>query len=97
MRKNKKAKTETSVSEKAAKLFSVPRSVMPNVAFIQLAGNRECVVEGCKGIMEYETNIIKINAGENIVTFRGDNLTLRALNDNGAVVEGTITSLEFSS
>lgn len=85
------------VAEKAAKLLEVPADVITNMAHLELAGNREVNIDGCKGILEYDENIVRINAGSMIIKFSGRGLTLRNLTQDSAVLEGFITSIEFSS
>lgn len=64
---------------------------------LKLVGNTECVVDGLKGILEYTREKIKINLGKNNVTFYGDALFIESFSPEGAVVEGTIITLEFES
>lgn len=97
MRKQKQKKAAMSGAEKLSQTFGMPSPVLPGVAMIQLMGNRECIIEGCKGILEYKEDSIKLNVGTAVLTFRGQDLTLRAMNEDGAVVEGLITDLNFSS
>lgn len=97
MRKRTPKKSVLSGAEKLSQTLGMPSPAMPKVAMIQLMGNKECIVEGCQGILEYGNNSIKLNIGTAVLTFQGADLTLRALNDDGAVVEGLITDLNFSS
>lgn len=97
MRKRSEKKSALTGVEKLSMVLGMPSPALPKVAMIQLMGNRECLVEGCQGILEYGDNHIKLNIGTMVLTFQGEDLTLRALNDDGAVVEGLITNLNFSS
>lgn len=64
---------------------------------LELVGNSECVVDGLKGIIEYTKEKIKINLGKYFVTFIGDELYINSFSHEGAVVQGTIISVEFES
>lgn len=97
MRKQKQKKKIVTGAEKITQTLGMPSPALPKVAMIQLMGNRECIIEGCQGILEYGDDLIKLNIGTCVLAFRGSELTLRALNDDGAVVEGLITDLNFSS
>ena len=68
-----------------------------NKPHLELVGNSECVVDGLKGIAVYTAEKIKIDLGKYFVTFLGDNLFINSFSHEGAVVEGTIISLEFES
>jgi sporulation protein YqfC len=64
---------------------------------LELVGNSECVVDGLKGIVEYTNEKIKINLGKYFITFFGDELYINSFSYEGAVVQGTIISLEFEN
>lgn len=62
---------------------------------IELDSNGQAVVEGCRGIIEYDGNVVRINCGRLIVRFCGDRLTINALSQDVIMVSGSIVSLEF--
>ncbi len=64
---------------------------------IELCSNRLATVEGCKGIVEYDGNVVRINCGRILVKFCGDCLSIRALSTDRISVNGTIFSVEFCS
>lgn len=64
---------------------------------LKLVGNNECIIDGLKGILEYTKEKIKINLGKNNITLFGDELYIESFSPEGAVVEGTIITLEFES
>lgn len=96
MRKHKE-KNKLTTAERITQALEVPAPALSNAALIQLLGNKECIVEGCQGILEYGNDRIKLNIGNGVLIFVGDELTIRVLNGDGAVVEGRIVSLEFGS
>lgn len=64
---------------------------------LELIGNSKCIIDGLKSIAAYNSDKIKVNLGKNYVTFLGDSLFINAFSPEGAVIEGTIISLEFES
>ena len=54
-----------SVPQKAATLLEVPLSAFGGVPNLELTGNREMTVEGCKGVLEYDEDVVKLNLGKN--------------------------------
>ena len=73
----------------------------PAVAFlspvrVELLGNRQAVVEGCRGIIEYSDSCIRLSTPRLILKFTGTGLEIKALTDTSAIVEGTILSVEYS-
>jgi sporulation protein YqfC len=63
---------------------------------IQLEGNSELILDGCKGIMEYETDRIKICTDTVAVTVTGDSLTIRTFALEQIIISGKILSVDFS-
>ena len=64
---------------------------------LEITDNSSCVIDGLKGIASYSSDKIKVNLGKFCVTFFGDNLFINAFSLDGAIIEGTIVSLEFES
>lgn len=65
-------------------------------AVISVTGNRSAVVDGCDGIVDYDQEKVILRAGRLTVQFSGRDLRLRRLTENSAVIEGIISSLEYS-
>lgn len=61
----------------------------------ELFGNRRAVVEGCAGILEYESEIVRVRAGKMILCFKGRGLSIKCMDRDSLVVEGFILSLEY--
>jgi len=73
----------------------------PAVAFlppvrVELLGNRQAVVDGCRGIVEYSDTCIRLSAQGLILKFTGTGLEIKAFTENEAIVGGTILGLEYS-
>ena len=62
---------------------------------IELFSNREANVEGCLGIIEYDSSLIKLNCSGITVKFSGDSMCINNMNEGLACVTGTIVSVEF--
>ena len=65
-------------------------------AHIELDGNREMILDGCKGILEYGDEKIKICTDSCVVSISGDNLLIKSFNDSQIFIVGNIISLDFS-
>ncbi len=62
---------------------------------IELTGNCEASVEGCKGVLQYNEEIVELNTGKISVRFTGCDLCLSSLDSNLAIVKGKIMTVEF--
>ena len=86
----KKTKTE-----KLESALELPSGLFAGLAHLELNGNREAIIEGCKGVLEYDENLIRINTGKMTIRFIGRELALRNLTEDTAVIDGYITSIEY--
>ena len=78
---------------KAMEGYEMPDLSLPD---IQARGNREFTVDGCKGILEYEQDSIKLNTGKLIITFLGDAMEISVYSELETIITGNIFSVEFS-
>lgn len=85
-------KIKNKIQELAAEEFS--DYLLPHII---LNSAKEALVEGSKGIIEYNTAKVRLNCGRYIVCFSGADLSLRALNINETIISGDILSVEFCS
>ena len=65
-------------------------------AVISVTGNRSAVVDGCDGIMDYDDEKVVLRTGRLTVRINGRKLRLTKLTQSSAMVEGVISSLEYS-
>lgn len=75
--------------------MQVPMSAMTGCARFEMTANREVTIEGCRGILQYDENLIRLNTGKMVTSFCGRNLTIKCLTPDSLIVEGFITSIEF--
>lgn len=61
----------------------------------ELKGNKEIVIEGSKGVIEYTDELIRINTTIGLVCFRGRNLNLKCITSGELIINGFILSIEF--
>ena len=62
---------------------------------MEINGNREIILEGSQGVVEYGENSIKINTGKYIISFQGRGLHIKCMTDCDIVIHGFITSIEY--
>ncbi|MBQ2775662.1 MAG: YabP/YqfC family sporulation protein [Clostridia bacterium] len=76
--------------------LSIPISAA-TMAHIEICGNREAIVEGCRGVLEYDDTLIKLDTGKLIITFTGSELCLGTFQLQQTVIRGNIVSIDFSN
>lgn len=62
---------------------------------VQCLGDEEVCVEGCKGILQYEQDTIRVNVGSKQIVFSGQNLSIPVLERDFVQIHGTISKIEF--
>ena len=72
----------------------------PPVAFsglrMELFGNRQAVIEGCSGILDYESELVRVRAGKTILRIKGRGLHIKCMDSASLVVEGVLLSVEYT-
>lgn len=63
---------------------------------IEFFGNREVIVDDCRGILEYSNEMIKLNIGRGTLSFLGRELTIGYMASDSVQIKGTIRSMEFN-
>lgn len=86
---------------KKKKINEKPRIPLPEALSgepkIEMLGNREIIVDGCKGVVEYGENLIKLNTVNCILSIFGDTLIIKSYDGTVAVISGIITEINFVS
>lgn len=85
------------LSEKLSDTLDIPYSSIPGISYIEITGNREVIVDGCKGILQYDEDVIKLNAGHLVIRFTGNDLTICSMQAEQALIKGQILSIDFTS
>lgn len=88
-------KRRASLVRRAVHALELPADIGSGMAHIELSGNREAVVEGCCGVLEYDENVIRLNVGDAVLRLCGRGLGIRSLTADSVVIEGFILSLEY--
>lgn len=83
--------------ESIGRSLDIPQDTFGGCAHIELRGNREAIVDGCCGVLEYCDDAITLNTGRLTVRFRGCDLTILSMQNGQAVIKGMISSLEYGN
>jgi sporulation protein YqfC len=67
----------------------------PGAAHIEMNGNTELFVEGCRGVIAYGEGEIRLDLGGLVLAVSGADLTMRTLRLEECVITGRIASAEF--
>jgi sporulation protein YqfC len=82
-------------TSKEKSLPKLPVDFMYNLPVIEFTGNRQVTVEGSTGVLQYNSEVVRINTNSMVLAFCGRGLTLKCISPTAIVIEGFITSTEF--
>lgn len=82
--------------KKKERKVSVP-DLHLNDAKIEMLSNREIIVDGCKGVVEYSENLIKLNIGELTLGIAGDEMLIESFDSGVTVIRGKLAEINFVS
>lgn len=77
--------------------LDLPPEAISGYAHIELCGNKEAIIDGCQGVLEYSDSVIALNTGRLTVRICGCELTVVSMQDGQAVIKGIITGLDYSN
>lgn len=80
---------------KLAGALQLPPNMYMGTSHMELNGNREVIVDGCGGVLEYDSNVVRIKTGKLIAKFTGRGLNIKCLTADSLVIEGFLTGIEF--
>lgn len=83
------------MARRVEQALELPEGMLTSEARMEVYGNRRVMIEGSCGIVEYETDVIRLNTESGIIRFMGRDLCLSCLTRTSATVTGQILSIEF--
>ena len=92
MRRRKKEQSQT---QKIKEAVTLTGALFHKELHIEMVSNKEALIDGCKGIVEYNENIIRLNIPEGQIQFRGRGLEIACMSEESMIVRGYIMGLEF--
>ncbi len=62
---------------------------------IEIFSNKSAIIEGCKSIIEYQDNYIKIKIKKGFLSLSGIEFLITSFEDDKIIIKGIILSVEF--
>lgn len=95
MKSKKRSSRAENLIESITRNLDLPQDAVSGYAHIEISGNREAIVEGCQGVLEYGDNLIALNTGRLTVRICGCGLTIVSMQNGQAIIKGTITGVDY--
>lgn len=83
------------ILDSISRSLDLPQDTVSGYAHIEISGNREVIVEGCQGVLEYSDSVIALNTGKLTVKICGCELTIISMQSGQAVIKGIITGVDY--
>ena len=81
--------------DKISDALLLPVDTLRNFPTVQIRGNRETVVEGCRGLLSYERECVLLETKFCVIEIQGRELILRTLAAGMLSIKGYISKVEF--
>jgi hypothetical protein len=75
--------------------WSKLETAVGHCAMLEVHGNRELLLSGCRGIVDYDSEKIVVNTISGSVMIHGQNLCLSVFRGDILSIEGHITQIQF--
>lgn len=82
-------------SERLVQSMDIPRLAMKGCPHIEMEGNREAIIDGCIGILEYDEDRIALNLGSIGIRFCGTDMRIVSFETQRTVICGCFATVEF--
>lgn len=83
------------IIESITRSLDLPQDAVSGYAHVEISGNREAIIEGCQGVLEYGDSLIALNTGRLTVRICGCGLTIVSMQNGQAIIKGTITGVDY--
>lgn len=70
-------------------------SLLAQESHLELCSNRELLVDGCKGIVEYNDTLIRLHIPEGQLKVSGRELQIACMSEDSLIVRGFLSGLEY--
>lgn len=74
---------------------SVTQTLFSELPQLEFNGNKEVIIEGSRGVLEYSEELIRINTTHGLICFSGRNLNLKCISSSELIINGFISEVEF--
>ena len=85
-----------SVKSKLAEKLNIPEDISNGSSIVTITGNQMIFIENYKGIIEYQTDCIKLHTNDCKITISGKNMQIVYYTNVDMKIEGQIESICYS-
>lgn len=83
------------IKKKISDALDLPQDIVLNVPRVIVTGKIATFIENHKGIIEYNSELVKISTSIGVICVRGEDLHIKTIISDEITVEGKIIAIEF--
>lgn len=88
-------KPNRGIKNKITAMLDLPKEIVFNLPIITMIGSEDINISNYKGIIEYNSELIRISAGQGVIRLEGARLVLKQITSDGVAISGRIKKIEF--
>ncbi len=81
--------------EKILNKFDFPKDIAMELPKIIVIGNKEITIENHKGLLAFESNLIKINSRLGAILINGENFEILFIGDSTMTISGNFYGISY--
>lgn len=85
------------LGDRLADLFELPKEVVLDLPQVSLVGNGFLKIENHRGIIEYQPELIRVNASRGEMAIRGKRLIIRTILPEEILISGKVAAIELNN
>jgi len=78
-----------------SEISDISEELTMGLAKIVILGNKECLIENYKGIIQYENEKIRLKTSSGVVSVEGNNLHINEIGEGEMIIKGEISNLQL--
>lgn len=91
----KKKENIFTAGEKIASKLEIPKDVILDLSKVIIVGAHDVTIENYRGIIQYDSELIRLNTKTGMVKISGLSLEITEISDEDISITGLISSVEF--
>lgn len=76
-------------------VLEIPSGMVTGAPRVELWGNRYVLIEGCKGLLRFEKDIIELKARSFVIAVHGFELEIKSMSRGCIEIGGTVLSVDM--
>ena len=86
---------KSNIKSRISDSLELPKEVILNIPVLKVVGKNDIYIENHKGIVEYSSELLRINSEIGIIKIVGKNLYIKEINREELFIIGEVNIIEF--